>query len=81
MQRRHAVIKKRNATLLAEPVPTGEGTMPRVDRRAPVGRRTEPVVTVRKNGDLVESIDVTCPCGHNMTIECLYDAAKAEMSP
>ena len=32
-------------------------------------------VTLRRGGDLVEAIVVSCPCGRTTEVECLYDPA------
>jgi len=31
-------------------------------------------VVLRKVGDLIEAIEVVCPCGRRTEVECLYDA-------
>ncbi|HYC76490.1 MAG TPA: hypothetical protein VEI02_02580, partial [Planctomycetota bacterium] len=73
--RRSAVIKKTAARPAPLPVRIGEGAEPapvaEARNAAPTG---EPVVRVRRHGELVEALEVTCPCGHHMVIECLYDA-------
>jgi hypothetical protein len=35
----------------------------------------KPVVRVVRNGNLVESIEITCPCGETIIVDCMYDAA------
>lgn len=35
-------------------------------------------VALRRTGDLVEAIEVTCPCGRTSEVECLYDALETE---
>ncbi len=73
--RRSAVIKKNAARIAETPVRLGENAEP-----APIEdlRPKEPVVEVRRRGELVEAIEVTCPCGNHMVIEALYDARNAE---
>lgn len=34
-----------------------------------------PVVRVVRNGSLVESIEIVCPCGETIVVDCAYDAA------
>ena len=41
-------------------------------------REDEIEVTLRPAGDLVEAIEVTCPCGRTTEVECLYDALETE---
>lgn len=41
-------------------------------------RNDEIEVAVRSAGDLVEAIEVTCPCGRTTEIECLYDILETE---
>jgi hypothetical protein len=77
-RRPSAVIKKAAARFRAVPVRLGENAEPA--RPEPEGR-TEPLVVARKNGDLIEAVEVTCTCGKHMVIECLYDARSTEPAP
>jgi hypothetical protein len=43
--------------------------------------RAIPEIALRKQGDLIEAIEITCPCGNHMVIECLYDPTTAEVTP
>jgi hypothetical protein len=77
-RRRTSVIKKSAARFKPTPVRLGEGAEP---ARAEPEARTEPLITARKNGDLIEAVEVTCTCGKHMVIECLYDARSTENAP
>ena len=33
-------------------------------------------VVLRRSGDLIEAIEVVCPCGRRTEVECLYDALE-----
>lgn len=77
--RRSAVIKKGALNLSTTPVRLGEGAEP-APAAAPTGSR-EPVINVRRQGDLIEALEVTCPCGNHMVIETLYDARRTETAP
>lgn len=77
---RAVVLKKRTLRVGARPIAVGEAARD-AQARAPgrggvAGGHPEhaPVVTMRRNGDLIEALEVTCPCGHAMVIECLYGA-------
>lgn len=35
-------------------------------------------VTLRREGELPEALEVQCACGRSTVIECLYDAGAAE---
>lgn len=35
----------------------------------------KPIVRIVRNGNLVESIEITCPCGETIIVDCMYDAA------
>ncbi len=72
---RSAVIKKNVARFAETPVRLGENAEP-PPVEAP--RPREPVVDVRRRGELIEAIEVTCTCGNHMLIEALYDARNAE---
>lgn len=73
--RRSSVLKKSALKMRATPVRLGENAEPAgPEAEAP----SEPLVTTRKNGDLVEAVEVTCTCGRHMVIECLYDARSPE---
>jgi hypothetical protein len=37
-----------------------------------------PVVRVVRNGSLVESIEIVCPCGETIVVDCAYDAATGD---
>jgi hypothetical protein len=73
--RRSPVIKKNAARFAQTPVRLGEGAEPAPPEET---RPKDPVVEVRRRGELVEAIEVTCPCGNHMVIEALYDARNQE---
>jgi hypothetical protein len=33
----------------------------------------DPVVELVRDGDIVQAIDITCPCGRHIRLRCLYD--------
>ncbi len=35
--------------------------------------KVEPTIKLKKNGDVIESIEVICPCGNKIEILCQYD--------
>jgi hypothetical protein len=76
--RRSALIKKKAARLSETPVLLGENAKPPEPEAT---RRKDPIVSVRRRGDLLEALEVTCTCGKHMVIEALYDATKAEPAP
>ncbi len=51
-------------------------TSPSTRTMARVGRRSsdsaQPKIELRKNGDVIESIVVTCACGQTITVDCSY---------
>lgn len=38
-------------------------------------------VVLRRDGDLIEAIEVICPCGRRTEVECLYDALETVGDP
>lgn len=44
--------------------------------RPPAGADAQ--IHLRKNGDMIEAIEITCPCGHEMVLECLYDSLEGK---
>jgi hypothetical protein len=77
-----AIIKGHQAQASAQPVLTGQKALlgARDGARGP-GGRSHPEITLRRDGDLIEAIEITCPCGNHMVIECLYDPKIAEVTP
>jgi hypothetical protein len=51
----------------------GERRKVMVGQRKPCNGNAQ--ITVRKNGDIVESIVVNCPCGEEILINCQYSDA------
>ena len=73
---RRARILKAAEIRLGEARPLGfERAFPSTSNRT---RDDEIEVVLRPAGDLVEAIDVTCPCGRTTEVECLYDALETE---
>jgi len=81
MRNRQSIIKEKQAQTNSQPVLTGP--------RATLGSRNghngcainQPDIRLRKSGDLIEAIEITCPCGNHIVIECLYDPRIAEVTP
>ena len=40
---------------------------------SPLPGDESPTVNYRRRGDVVEAIEITCPCGHAMVLECEYE--------
>jgi hypothetical protein len=78
-----AIIKGREAQTSPQPVLTGPKAMLGGTRDGASGRapRSQPEIKLRRNGELIEAIEITCPCGNHMVIECLYDPTIAEVTP
>jgi hypothetical protein len=71
------VIKRQRIAPDAEPRVIGSRPAPaRGGSARPADAGDEPQVRVVRQGDLVESIDVTCTCGRQIVLECLYDAGE-----
>jgi hypothetical protein len=82
MRNRPSIIKNQKMQPAAQPVLTG----PRAALRGSASAHgcavaAQPEIKLRKSGDLIESIEITCPCGNQMVIECLYDPRIAEVTP
>jgi len=52
-----------------------------VQPRVRVGRRSsdhkETKIKLNKNGTTIESIHITCACGEEIVVECVYSDAKS----
>ena len=59
------IIKKEDFKISGEPHQFGRAVMKGADKKA--------VVNVRKNGDVIEAIEVLCPCGNKIEILCQYE--------
>jgi len=59
------IIKKENFKISGEPHQFGRAVMKGADKEA--------VVNVKKNGDVIEAIEVLCPCGNKIEILCQYE--------
>ena len=80
MRNRPSIIKQEKAQPSAQPVLTGPKAT--LGGRGPDGSAvTQPDIKLKKTGDLIEAIEITCPCGNHMVIECLYDPRIAEVTP
>ena len=82
MRNRQSIIKNQQAQHAAQPVLTGQ----KATLRGPNGHQgcatgSQPDIKLRKSGELIEAIEITCPCGNQMVIECLYDPRIAEVTP
>jgi hypothetical protein len=78
-----SVIKKRAVSLEAAPLTVG-GRARRTPRASPSEGTDGPTVAIRRNGDAVEAIEVTCVCGRHMVLDCVYgesDEASAPSEP
>lgn len=74
---RSAVIKGRKVRLLPEALPVGSAARTDADEHAACSTGTGPVkVEVQREGDATLAIEVTCPCGHVMVLDCIYDDAE-----
>jgi hypothetical protein len=49
------------------------GEMARVGPPGPLAG-SEPRVEIIREGDEVRAIDVTCPCGQRVRLQCVYDS-------
>ncbi len=81
MSSRPSILKKQNVRLVTDPIATGEGVTTAPRRSTASRAAAQPQVNVRRNGEFIEALEVTCPCGHLMVIECLYDAKRTEVTP
>jgi hypothetical protein len=80
MRNRQPIIKSRETEPNPQPVLTG----PKATLRHGEGGHAaagQPDIKIRKTGDLIEAIEITCPCGNQMVLECLYDPRIAEVTP
>lgn len=59
------IIKRENFKISGEPHQFGRAVMKGADQQA--------IVNVRKNGDVIEAIEVLCPCGNKIEILCQYE--------
>jgi hypothetical protein len=79
MPNRPSIIKH------ADPAPQPVLTGPKATLGAQPGVHgcavAKPDIKLKKSGDLIEAIEITCPCGNHMVIECLYDPRIAEATP
>ncbi len=81
MKNRPTLIKRSQTRLSPESVVTGEGVQAGISRAPAPRKGDQPLVNVRRSGDVIEALEVTCPCGRSTVIECLYDAKKTEVTP
>ena len=82
MRKSPPIIKGSQAQASAQQVLTGpKALMGARDGSRSAGARSQPDINLRKDGDLIEAIEITCPCGNHMVIECLYDPKIAEVTP
>lgn len=80
MLNRPSIIKHQQAQPSQQPVLTGPKAT--LGNRGPDGSFvTQPDIRLKKTGDLIDAIEITCPCGNHMVIECLYDPRIAEATP
>ena len=82
MRNRPSIIKNREMQPGQQSVLTGQ----KATLRGPNGVHgcaagAQPEIKLRKAGELIEAIEITCPCGNHMVIECLYDPRVAEITP
>jgi len=76
------IIKGHQALADTQPVLTGPKALMGARGGLPgAPSRAQPDIKLRKDGDLIEAIEITCPCGNHMVIECLYDPRVAEVTP
>ena len=64
-QKMETVIKKQKVTVASQSVKLSDLT-----------EHTDcepPVVNLRKNSDILESIEIICPCGRKIEVLCEYD--------
>ena len=66
-----AVVKAGAVRRRETAVLTGPGAAPPASPGTPKG--DVPEVRLTRDGDLLESIEVHCPCGRHVVLECLYD--------
>jgi len=67
---RSPIIKKHAVHLEPRTLPVGKGAP-----RQSGGGHGEPAVRIVRQGELIESIEIVCPCGHEMVLDCIYDQA------
>lgn len=41
-------------------------------------RKGRPNIVLHKTRNTIDALEVTCPCGHTMVIECQYDEENAD---
>lgn len=65
-----STIQKDSAPTAATPVAGSTAPRPHSDVSC-----ARPEVVLHKNGDDIEAIEITCPCGHVMILDCEYKTA------
>ena len=48
------------------------GEAVRIGAPVPDGHSGEPVVELVREGDVIQTIEITCPCGERINIRCDY---------
>ena len=43
-----------------------------IDGGAPAAGTVKPLIVLHKTGERIDAIEVTCPCGHTMVLDCEY---------
>jgi hypothetical protein len=82
MRKSPAIIKAPAATENPQSVLTGPKALLGARDGSPArAGHGEPDIKLKKDGALIEAIEITCPCGNHMVIECLYDPRTAEITP
>jgi hypothetical protein len=46
--------------------------LPRLNEKPKADKPTEPAVKLNRDGDVIRSIEVTCTCGEQIVINCVY---------
>ncbi|MEZ6196381.1 MAG: hypothetical protein R3F20_11750 [Planctomycetota bacterium] len=70
-------IIKRGAVRSPAPASGGPGTVAAKHAHEPTGPEARCTVELHRDGDLIRAIEVTCPCGHTMILECDYPEESA----
>ena len=81
MLRRGRVLKAERVELTLTPRTVGDTAGSGQGAPTPGSPDDDIQVSLRRNGDLVEAIEVVCPCGRHVEVECLYDPADMDPEP
>ncbi|MCA8998158.1 MAG: hypothetical protein KDA80_14265 [Planctomycetaceae bacterium] len=39
---------------------------------------TDPRIRIQRDGDIIQSIEITCSCGSQLILDCLYEVPSVE---